>query len=101
MKLRELTSKEHLEPDRVYIIGDSEHKVLSFLEDLRVAIPHVALFTDSKQTYRFYLATTEINQLSREVVSLPCGGTCVVREIPKTFNLSSVSNKAKQMGLDL
>ena len=51
MKLRELTSKEHLEPDHVYIIGDNEQKVLGFLEELRVGIPHKALFTDSKLCY--------------------------------------------------
>ena len=78
MKLRELTSKDHLKPEHVYIIGDSEQKVLSFLEELRVGIPYVALFTDSNLTYLCYPPATEINQLQREVVSLPCGATCVV-----------------------
>jgi hypothetical protein len=78
MKLRELTSKEHLKPEHVYIIGDSEQKVLSFLEELRVGIPYVALFTDSNLTYLCYPPATEINQLQREVISLPCGATCVV-----------------------
>ena len=78
MKLRELTSKDHLKPEHVYIIGDSEQKVLSFLEELRVGIPYVALFTDSNLTYLCYPPATEINQLPREVINLPCGATCVV-----------------------
>ena len=33
--------------------------------------------------------------------ALANGDKCLVYEIPETFNLLSVSNKAKQMGLDL
>ncbi|OLF71148.1 hypothetical protein AWH61_19045 [Alteromonas sp. W12] len=78
MKLRELTSKEHLKPEYVYIIGDSEHRVLGFLEVLRVARQPIEQFTVNNLIYLCYPPATEINQLPREVINLPCGATCVV-----------------------
>ena len=78
MKLRELTSKEHLKPEHVYIIGDNEQKVLGFLEVLRVANQPLEQFTVNNLIYLCYPPATEIKQLPREVIDLPCGATCVV-----------------------
>lgn len=116
MKLRELTSEEHLKPDHVYIIGNSEIKVLGFLELLRVSCQPVEQFSANSLIYFCYPPATKITQLPREVVNLPCGASCVVhwltskvkkRKLCKPLKLFSAQiktqsivkiNKAKSRG---
>ena len=66
MKLRELTSKEHLKLDHSDIIGDSEYRVLGFLEVLRVARQPIEQFTVNNLIYLCYSPATQIDQLPRK-----------------------------------
>jgi hypothetical protein len=106
MKSLELINQERLKPYHVYIIGDSEHRVLDFLEVLRVSNQLIEQFTVNNLIYLCYPPATEIKQLPREVINLPCGTACVVhwltlkakkRKPQKTVALFSAHVKSQSM----
>jgi hypothetical protein len=58
--------------------------------------------TENEGYYLEYVPSSNLElQFKFKHNTLANGGKCLVYEIPETFNLLSVSDKAKQMGLDL
>ncbi len=80
MKLRELTSKEHLEPDQEHVIAKT--KDLALMVTKIITAQEKEPFIVNGLTYLIYppatLEKSPLADLPREVVNLPCGGSCVV-----------------------
>ncbi|MDP2534927.1 hypothetical protein [Alteromonas stellipolaris] len=88
-------------PDYFYFLGSTVNQVIGF-RAARGTGPCVVMETESEGYYLEYAPTSNLEfQFKFKHHPLANGGKCLVYEIPETFNRPSVSNKAKQMGLDL
>ncbi|AMJ73668.1 hypothetical protein [Alteromonas stellipolaris] len=88
-------------PDHFYFLGSTVNQVIGF-RAARGTGPCEVKETANEGYYLEYAPSSNLElHFTFKHHSLDNGGKCLVYEIPETFNLLSVSNKAKQMGLDL
>ena len=88
-------------PDYFYFLGSTVNQVIGF-RAARGTGPCEVMETENEGYYLEYAPSCHLAfQFKFKHHALANGDKCLVYEIPETFNLLSVSSKAKQMGLDL